>query len=342
MEHLAIDLGGTESQICVRAADETILEERRFATRSLRTYFKKRPTSRVILETSSSAFCIADTALELGHEVRVVPASLVRSLGVGDRGVKTDVKDARVLSEVSCRIDLPSVHIPSEVSRQRKAMCGMREVLVRARTAMINNVKGWLRGQNSRVGKGTAATLPARVRQLRPQLPRYVARMLETIEHLNGQIKEADTELKQQAEQDPLCKRLMTVPGVGPVTSVRFVAAIDDISRFANAHQVESYLGLVPGEKQSSARQHRTSITKAGASAVRRALVQAAWAARQVRSRQPMLDWMLEIEKRRGKQIATVALARKLAGILFALWRDGTTYKPSQSALSRPPAQALD
>jgi transposase len=134
------------------------------------------------------------------------------------------------------------------------------------------------------------------------------------------------------AESDPVCKRLMTGPGVGTTTAVRFAAAVDEISRFANAQAVQSYLGLVPGEYQSSDRQHRLSITKCGSPALRRTLVLAAWAARNSRHRHPMVEWSREIEKRRGKHIAVVALARKMAGILYAMLRDGTTYNPLRGA----------
>jgi transposase len=142
MEHLAIDLGGKESQICVRSSDGQIVEERRCRTATLPAYLATRPRSRVVVETCSEAFGIADAALSIGHEVRVVPGTLVRSLGVGARRVKTDRRDAQVLSEVSCRIDLPSVHVPSRQARERKTMCGMREALVGARTKLVNTVRG--------------------------------------------------------------------------------------------------------------------------------------------------------------------------------------------------------
>jgi transposase len=142
MEHLAIDLGGRESQICVRSSDGRIVEERRCRTATLRAYLATRPQSRVVVETCSEAFGIADAALDIGHEVRVVPGTLVPSLGVGARGLKTDRRDAQVLSEVSCRIDLPSVHVPSRQARDRKTMCGMREALVGARTKLVNTVRG--------------------------------------------------------------------------------------------------------------------------------------------------------------------------------------------------------
>lgn len=335
MEHIAIDLGGRESQICVRSSDGSIVEERRHATSHLARYLAKRPKSRVIVETCAEAFGVADSALELGHEVRVVPATLVKSLGVGSRGTKTDRKDAQILSEVSCRIDLPSVHVPSMISRRRKTVCGMRESLVSARTMLLNSVHGWLRGQSKGVLRsGVPETFPTRVRtHITEELPRNVERQLETIEHLNRQISEADEDLEKMANKDDECRRLMTIPGVGPVTALRVVAAIDEVSRFDGAHKVEAYLGLTPGEHSSSERRQRTSITKAGPPAVRRALIQGAWAARRTRGDHPMVQWSLEVEKRRGKRVAIVALARKMVGVMYALLRDGTTYDPQRAGV---------
>jgi transposase len=144
---------------------------------------------------------------------------------------------------------------------------------------------------------------------------------------ISDQVKSASEELEETAMADATCQRLMTVPGVGPVTAMRFSAAIDDVTRFANAHAVESYIGLVPGEYSSSERQRRTGITKAGASKLRWALVQASWSARRSRPNDPMVLWSHQVEQRRGKRVAMVALARKMAGILYALWRDGTVYR---------------
>jgi transposase len=333
MDHIGIDIGGKESQICVRNAGGQILEEKRIKTQSLGAYLSKKTAARVVLETCAEAFSIADEALLSGHQVRVVPATLVRSLGVGARGVKTDTRDARVLSEVSCRIELPSVHIPAEAARRRKSLCGMREGLVKSRTLLINTVKGYLRTVGRPLGqKGGAEGVASKVRKMWQketklgQMPQYLRRQLDTIEQLNEHIEEANKELGKEAKQDPICKRLMTVPGVGPVTSLRFVAALDGVERFGGARQVESYLGLVPGENSSSERKRRTGITKAGSPQVRWALVQAAWSARRCRPKDPMVQWALEIEKRRGRKVATIALARKMAGILYAMWRDGSEY----------------
>ena len=340
MEHLAIDLGGRESQVCIRDAAGQILDEGKHATSRLERLLKDRPTSRVILETSSEAFRVADQALAHGHEVRVVPALLVRTLGVGSRGVKNDQRDARILSEVSCRIDLPSVHVPTELSRQLKALCGSRDILVSSRTKMINNVRGWLRTQLWRVKTGGAATFPARVRAhgeaQATELPSHIERTLCVLEVLNEQIAAATREVRVAAKEHEVCRRLMTVPGVGPVTAIRFVATLDTHERFSNAHAVQSYLGLTPGENSSSERQRRTGITKAGSRHVRHALVQAAWCAIRTRPADPMVRWADRVAARRGRHVAAVALARKMAGVLYALWRDGTNYNPLRGAELTP------
>ena len=336
MEHIAIDLGGKKSRICVRDQLGTIIEEQWWLTARLGAYLEQRPFSRVVLETSAEAFAIADLARQKGHQVRVVPATLVKSLGVGARGVKTDKKDAQVLSQVSCRIDLPSVHIPSLVSRDWKALCGTRECLVTARTKLINNVRGWLRTKVKPVRTGGVQSFPLRVEQKllsSPEgMPMYVDRELRCIEKLNEQIAAADEELVHIAAQDARCQNLMTVPGVGPVTALRFLAILDDVGRFRGAHAVQSYLGLTPGENSSSTRERKTSITKAGSPAMRWLLVQAAWCALRTRPEEPMVQWAKQVAKRRGAKIAVVALSRKLAGILYAILRDGTCYQSKRGA----------
>jgi transposase len=339
MDHVAIDLGGRESQICVRRADGAIVEQRRIRTGEVSAYLQRRAPSRVIVETCSEAFWVADAATAAGHEVRVVPATLAPTLGIGARGIKTDRRDAQVLSEVSTRIDLPSVHVPSPAARAAKALCGMRDGLVRSRTLLVNTVRGWVRTQGRRVATGSLLTFGPRVRAaLGAPVPGYVARQLQVIEHLHAAIAEADREVRALAQADPVAVRLMSVPGVGPVTAVRFVAALDDCARFPSAHAVEAYLGLVAGQRSSGDRTRHLGITKAGSPAVRWCLVQAAHCARRVLPPGALRDWVDGVEHRRGRQVAVVALARKLTGILYALWRDRTTYDPQRAA--RPLAEA--
>ena len=106
-----------------------------------------------MVETSTEAFRLAGIAQQHEHDVRVVAATLVRSLGVGQRGLKNDVRDARILSEASCRIDLPSVHIPTVISQEIKAICVSREALVRMSTVLVNRIRSYVR---SRIGQPPA------------------------------------------------------------------------------------------------------------------------------------------------------------------------------------------
>ena len=325
MEHVAIDWGGRESQICVRTGDGEIVESRRLRTAKLVEYLARRPESRVIIEACTQAFAIADQAKALGHQVRVVPSTLAPALGVGARRTKTDRRDAETLSSASCRIDLPSVHIPSKEARERKAMCASRAALVRSRTLLVNTVRAWLRS-DGRIVTSTPEKLVDRVRTVIDERPPHIEQLLTVLDTVNAEIKKADGDIKAIAHSDESCRRFMTAPGVGPVTAVLFKATIDDVSRFKSAHLVESYLGLVPGEHSSSDKQCRLGITKAGSSQLRVLLTQAAWAARRCRTTPPMVTWSLEVEKRRGKRVAITALARKLAGVLFAMWRDRTEF----------------
>lgn len=343
MEHLAIDLGGRESQICIRDEAGKIVSEGRPATAALKEVLAERPKSRVVMETCAEAFAVADAARASGHEVRVVPAMLVRALGVGARGKKNDQQDARVLSEVSTRIDLPSVHVPSEQARNWKSICGTRQTMVESRTKLANCARGYLRGRAlTPLRRGTVETLPVRVRKKlgEGQVPSHVERLLVVIEELTQQIRAADAELAQLVRRNPMLKRLTTAPGVGPVTAVLFAATLDDPKRFGKAHQVESYVGLVPGENSSGDRKRITSITKAGSTKLRYLLVQAAWAARRCRTAHPAVLWSLKVEQRRGRRIAVVALARKLAGILYGMWRDEKSYDAKHEEKRTDSAQA--
>jgi transposase len=262
----------------------------------------------------------------------VVPATIVRALGVGARRIKTDRRDAQVLSEVSSRIDLKGVHVPSVQSRERKSICVARDALVASRTQLVNTVRGWLRGSATRPRGGATETFVRRVRAAVDAIPAHIEALLEVISTLTDKIDELTEALADVAKADSTCRLLMSVPGVGPVTSVRFVSQLDDVRRFSSASKVQAYLGLTPGENSSSERVQRTGITKAGCVALRWTLVQAAHVMKRYRPNDPMVQWALGIQARRGKQIAIVALARKLAGVLFAMWRDGVVYEPSRAA----------
>lgn len=335
MNHVGIDLGGRESQICVRSETGEIVHEQRVQTQLLGEWLANASKSRVVLESCAEAFAVGTQARQAGHDVNVVPATLVRSLGVGARGLKTDKRDARLQSELSCRMAvLPRVHIPSAASQELRGFLRMRQTLLRSRTMLINSVGGMLRTKLLRLPRGTTANFAKRVRETlvarQGEVPRVVAATLTTLETLNAQLSVLDAELESRMEASPVGQLLMTIPGVGKVTAAAFMSAIDDPKRFANGRALASYLGLSPGEDSSSDRQRRTGLTKAGPSLLRAALVQCGWSVLRQRSDDPLVTWAKALCVRRSSKIAVCAVARKLGVIMWAMWRDQRPYEPRQ------------
>lgn len=215
---------------------------------------------------------------------------------------------------------------------------------VRTRTGYIAVVRALLRQHGWQVPTGSAEGFSRRVLAL--PLPDPVlselAPLLAAMRAVNEQLADADERIEAITRVDARVERLRSVPSVGPVTAAAFVAALDDAGRFARAHHVEAYLGLVPREWSSGEGQRRGRITKAGHRRVRWLLVQAAVSMLRVQhpGTAALRAWTLRIAARRGRFIAVVALARRLAGILYALLRDGTRYEPAR-ARRAPDAAAV-
>src|SRR5262249_19703211 len=157
-------------------------------------------------------------------------------------------------------------------------------------------------------------------------LSESLAKMLEA---LNPQIALVEQKLEQLCAGEPVIGRLSTVPGVGLLVAAAFVSVVDEAKRFRSAHEVESYLGLVPSE-DTSIHRRLGGISKQGNSYARALLVQGAHSVFRLRADDPLKRWGESIEQRRGKRIAVVAVARRLVGILWAMWRDGSVYDPTK------------
>jgi transposase len=250
------------------------------------------------------------------------------------RRVKTDRRDARTLAE-SCRLGAyRPAHRTSERQRHVRAQLAVRQALVQTRSRYISLVGALLRREGLRVATGNAEGFVKRVEKLAlpGQLKSEIAPLFAVLLSVNQQLEWVDGCLEHLAKNDEVVARLCTAPSVGPVTAAAFSSTIDDVERFRNAHQVEAYLGLVPSEMSSGERQQKGHITKAGNSRMRRLMVQAAVSILRLRSprTQELRDWASRIALRRGKKIATVALARRMTGVLYAMMRDGTCYAARQ------------
>ena len=175
-----------------------------------------------------------------------------------------------------------------------------------------------------------SAWVPTRIAELdrSPTLTTELAPLFAVFAPLNAQIAVADARFSASAKDDPIATRLRSAPGVGSVTASAFVATIDAITRFRTAHELEAYLGVIPSERSSGEKRQLGHITKAGNRRMRWPLAAAAWQILRSKCAETaaLRAWTRQIAQRRGKRIAVVALARRLAGILYAMWRDEVAY----------------
>jgi transposase len=206
----------------------------------------------------------------------------------------------------------------------------VRETLVYTRSKYISLIGALVRREGYRIPPGSAGKFLARLEQV--DLPEHLLEevnpLTTAIELFDEQIRDAERLLAQRMKSNAVATNLATVPGVGPVTAATFVAVVDQVQRFRSARELRAYLGLVPRELSSGEKQMRGHITKAGNRRMRSLLVEASWSLTRSKrpEAQPLKAWANQIAQRRGKRIAAVALARKLAGILFAMWRDGVPF----------------
>jgi transposase len=328
--YIGMDVHKQETQVCIEdAAGAVVLEQRLRTTRERFTaVFGGRPRARILLEAATESEGVAQHLEGLGHEVIVADPNYAAMYATRARRVKTDRRDARTLAD-ACRLGAyHPAHRTSAAQCEVRAELAVRAALVRTRTRSLSVIRAVLRRAALRVPSGSAATCGRRLAQ-----EAAVAPVVALLAPLDTAIAAADARVARRLAADPVARRLATTPGVGPVTAVAFRATLDDVARFARPGQVAAYLGLVPQEHSSGERPRRGAITKAGNTRLRWLLVQAAWGIWRDRhaASGPLRTWASTLAGRRGKGIAVVALARRLAGILFALWRgDGTTFDPAR------------
>lgn len=334
MRSIGLDLHRKHCQICEIEGDD-VLEYRVGTTReALIARFGRRPRCRILIEAATESEWVGRCLEGLGHEVIVADPNFAPMYATLSRRVKTDRRDARALAE-ACRAGTyrPS-HRLSDERRELRSRLLVREALVQNRTRLVNLCRALLRQQGIAVRTGAAKRFPLRVAELdlEPVMADVIAPLVEQVRVLTMRIARLDGYLATLAEKDTEVERLCTVPGVGPVTAAMFICTLDRPDRFRNARGVRGFLGLVPREDSSGERQRRGAITKVGNRRMRVLLVEAAWSVCRSRSAeaQPLKEWADRIALRRGRRRAIVALARKLAGILWAMWQRESAYQAEE------------
>lgn len=330
MVYGAIDLHMRYSQIRIVDDAGAVVRDQRVVTcrERLVKAFEGQGPMRILLEAGTESEWVAQTLETAGHAVIVADPNYAPMYGELRRRVKTDRRDVAALAEANRRGWYRAAHRTSAAQRATRQVLRARRQLVQMRSGTIALIRSLVKQEGYRLSSCSAERVTARVPQLRlpGSLAATVAPLVRIIETATTEIGRLDEQLRARAAGDAIVQRLQTVPGVGLVVALTFRAHIDDVARFRDAGQVSAAIGLVPREDSSAERRHRGHITKGGSRELRSLLVQAAWACWRSKHSATLRAWVEQLAARRGRRIAVVALARRLSRLLYALWRDGTTF----------------
>ena len=286
---------------------------------------------RAVLETGALSAFLYHGLIERGVAAICVCARHAKRV-LSARVNKSDPHDAEGLAQMARTGWFKQVRIKDEATHMDRARLKIREQLIGARQAIANQLRGLLKLFGLRLGQVTTPARRAeRLRLLfaqKPELQPILTPLIESLEALEVQIARTTKQLAAQAAADPVTARLMTAPGVGPITALIFKASIEDPERFARGEDAGAFAGLAPRRNQSGERDYKGRISKAGDPMLRRALYEAANVLLgRVKRSCALRDWGLKLAETKGTKRARVAVARKLAVLLHRLWRSETDFR---------------
>lgn len=345
---IGMDLGDKENTVCVLGDEGNVKERATIANTEsgMRNYFGQfNPTEvlRIAVETGTHSRWISHLLMEeLGLEVLVGNARRLRV--IWDSDGKSDSRDAEMLARIA-RFDPALLHPIRHRSRQAQADLGVlkaRDALVKARTGLINHVRGTVKAFGGRISKCSAESFHRRASQ---ELPEDLVASLEAVLEVIGGLTTTIRGYARQVEDlctvhYPDAQRLRGINGIGPVTALGFILTLEDPERIDKTRSVGAFLGLVPRKDQSGEMDKQLRITKAGNGYLRRLLVGCAqYILGPFGPDCQLRRYGLRLAERGGrnaKRRAVVAVARKLAVLMLSLWKHGTEYEPFYTPPHRP------
>ena len=318
-------------QIAFVDTDSGELQERRLqhceeAEKFYRNLAAQGMKVRVGMEASGHARWFERLLAELHFELWIGDAAEIRTKR--KRKQKTDRQDAQLILKLMLKDDFPQIWVASCENRDLRQLLWHRHRMVQARTRMMNQLQAVALNEGLRYKKRLwreAGRKQLEAFRLAPWASRRRRDLLELLDRLTPTIAELTQAIEQEAEKCPEAQRLMTHPGVGALTALAFVLILGKADRFQCGKQVACYLGLVPLEDSSGDRRRLGHITKQGNSLLRFLLVEAAQVT--VRSLPEWRNKYVHLTLRRGRKIAKVAMARRLAIALYWMWRKGWDYE---------------
>lgn len=334
-EYAGLDVSDKSTHICVVDGDGTVL--RRDVVGSdpevLAKWLGKHcpDLTRVVLETGPLSTFLYHGLVERAVPIECICARHAKGV-LAARINKSDVHDAEGLAQLARTGWFKRVHMKASATHIDRAALRIRAQLITTRVAMGNQLRGLLKLFGLRLG---AARTPGKRRerlialyQQRPDLEPLFAPLVASMEVIEEQLRASNRLLESRATEDPVCSRLMSVPGVGPITALTFTASVEDPHRFARSEDVGAYAGLVPRRSQSGERDVRGHISKAGDPMLRRSLYEAA-NIMLCRVQRPfaLQQWGQRMAESKGNKRARIAVARKLAVLLHSLWLNETEFR---------------
>jgi transposase len=330
------DVGDKFTDVCVLDPDGAILDQQRVRTtkHSLEKQLARYPGALVVLEVGVHSRWISDLVRSAGHPVIVANARLVQL--IYKRKSKTDKSDALLLARLG-RFDpalLAPVRHRSRSAQLDLACLRARDMLISARTDLINHVRGILKPFGFRVPDcGSGAFVRHAEEVVPPELTPALAPVLEVLRVLEAELVRYEKQVEHLATVSyPETARLSQVGGVGPITALAYVLTIEEPNRFSASRTMGAFVGLTPAKDQSGESDPQKRITKAGDPFLRRLLVQCAhYILGPFGQDSNLRRWGLRLAERGGKAAkkrAVVAVARKLAVLLHRLWVSGKDYQP--------------
>ncbi len=344
---IGVDVGDKHTHVFVIEADGEVSEQTRIPTTpaSVERFFRRQPPSRVAMEVGGHSRWMSQAILQLGHEVLVANPRKLRAIFENDK--KTDRADAQILAEMA-RVRpalLHPIRHRGPAAQQAVSLIRARDSLVRARTLLVNHVRGVSKAFGARLPKCATGSLPKHQAELPEAVQQILAPLMRVVEELTTQIRRYEWQVEQTARASfPETEPLRQVPGVGALTALAFVASLEDPNRFPSSRKVGSYLGLRPRLDSSGTLQKQLGISKSGDPYLRRLLVGSAqYILGPFGPDCDLRRWGLKLGQRgskNAKKRAAVAVARKLAVLLHALWRSQQPYQRLLETGARPTTQA--
>jgi len=331
---IGLDLGKRVFQVHGVNALGTCVLSKRLSRAQVVEFFKALAPCLVGMEACGSAHHWARVLSGLGHEVRLIPPQYVKPYVKRN---KTDAADAAAICEAVTRPSMRFVAVKSVEQQGLGVLYRTRDLLIRQRTMSVNAVRGHLAEFGFVVAQGL--TQVGKLAQLMkdapadhvPELAKQMLTLLfEYLLKLDTRIRELDRKIAAVRRENTVCRRLGTIPGVGPIIALAVVAKVADATTFRSGRHFAAWLGLVPGQHGTGGRVQLGRITKRGDAGLRRLLVCGAMALiRQARVRGARtMPWLEALLARKKIKLAAVALANKLARIIWALLVRGEEYQP--------------